>query len=217
MRRSSVSVRAPRRHFSEQRRFWFLPRRPVRPHSACSVPGRRLECGRLAHAQPPLRSIGFSITETERTVEGCKARLGPRRRRSSARWLSVARAGAAAGAVTASLELADLPAAVELDSAAGAQQLAQLRAPSLHARFHSGNRKTELWPPPPPGCDRRDRSGGSLPGTGSAKPLHHRRQAGSDLAAETDRPDPRPRSRGRAGMRGARSATDRRAAHGGPR
>jgi hypothetical protein len=78
--------------------------------------------------------------ETDRVAGGCNVR--PRVCGGSA--FSGARAGAAARAAAVVHELVDLPAAVEIDLAARAQQFAQLHAASLHTRLHPGNRKTEL-------------------------------------------------------------------------
>src|SRR5581483_6156242 len=79
-----------------------------------------------------------STTETERAAHGCATLPAGRGARLRGWGSSVARLVAAAGAAASRLELADLAAAVELDPAAGAQQLAKLGAATLDARLHPG-------------------------------------------------------------------------------
>src|SRR5215208_8527919 len=140
-----------------------------------------------------------SPMETEPAGEGCKfamldaacdATSRTLRRGRRRRLLLVGRPCAAAGASGAtaqirivSLELHDLRAPVELDSAAVAQKRFQLRASALHARLHPRHRKTEVY--------RRLRLG-AVAKVGQkdcfairrGQLLHHRREARRDLAAK---------------------------------
>src|SRR5215213_9318836 len=111
-------------------------------------------------------------------MHGALSELGAR-----AEERSSAAAVAAAGAAAVWLVVEHLPAAVELDPAAGTQELAQLRAPALDARLHAGHGQPER-------CRRvrlrlRAEVGeadGAAVGLGES--FDHRLQAGGDLHSQ---------------------------------